>query len=481
MSSGASDKEEVSGSSSLSSMTTSPELKAAGKDIGDVLVNGHSNGYGDKDGNAIKVNGGSAGHVQGHAQGHEQENGQLNGQGNGHEQENGQGYSQAHGYGNDDKTFAPLLIPLERRLQTLALVWHTCTIPILTSFFFLSLAIPQFWPLITIYLLFYFFWDETASNGEAFYRRSDYMRNLRLWKYYVDYFPIKIHKTCDLEPTFTEQEVDVLFYKFPFNYLPKFITNILNNLRIIKVHTKTIKKDVKTGPRYIFGYHPHGVISLGITGAVASNGAGFEKMFPGIKVFLLTLANQFKLPIHRDYLLSLGISSVSKHNVMELIRNHDASVCIVVGGASESLLSVPGRNDIVLNKRKGFIKIALELGDVVLVPIYGFGETDIYEVFQPEPDGKLQILVKFQLWLKKHSGFTVPFFHARGIFNYDFGLLPYRKNIDIVFGRGIKVPFRPSPTIDEINHYHGLYVNELKRLFDANRERFGAGELRIVS
>lgn len=384
---------------------------------------------------------------------------------------------------DENRIFAPLSVPLERRLQTLALLWHTCTIPIFISLFFMTLSIPLLWPFVTVYLLRYFIWDKTPNNGQSVYRYNVWMKNLKLWKYYTNYFPIRIHRTLELEPTFTDREVDVLYYRFPFGLLPVVITNALNKYGIIKLHTKTVVKAVKTGPRYIFGSHPHGVISLGITGALATNGAGFNDLFPGIKCFLLTLINQFRIPFYRDYLLSLGISSVSKHNVMSLIRDHDASVCIVVGGASESLLAFPHKNEIVLKKRKGFIKIALELGDVNIVPIFGFGETNIYEVFSPDPKGKFRILYKMQWWMKQNFGFTIPLFYARGVFNYDFGLLPHRLPINIVVGKPIAVPFRPSPSMAEIDYYHELYVEELQNIFNRYKHDFmqpGDQNLRIV-
>ncbi|CDK26762.1 unnamed protein product [Kuraishia capsulata CBS 1993] len=386
--------------------------------------------------------------------------------------------------------FAPQRIPLERRLQTLAVLWHTCTIPLILSFFFICCSLPQLWPLMFVYFVFFFLNDRTPSNGNSVWRYSSTMRNLAIWKYFVNYFPIRIRKSVDLKPTFTTKQVSKEVFISPFGYLPRFLDPILAALRIPKTQV-WVSKQVKTGPRYIFAYHPHGIISMGVTGAFATNGAGFEKLFPGIRVFLLTLNNQFRLPFYRDYLMSLGISSVSKHNVMSLVRQNE-SVAIVVGGASESLLAKPGKNDIVLKKRKGFVKIALELGDVSLVPIYGFGETNIYNVFETSGNrGEVsdsfflfrKALYSFQMWLKNRLGFTIPLFFARGVFNYDFGLLPFRKPINIVVGSPVSIPFMPSPSQQQIDYYHDLYVKELKKLFDEHKSKYlldGDAELRIV-
>jgi len=71
-------------------------------------------------------------------------------------------------------------------------------------------------------------------------------------------------------------------------------------------------------PRYIFGYHPHGIISHGAFTAFGTDALGFKEKYPGIVNSLLTLDIQFHIPIHREWLLMLGIGSVSK----ESIYNH---------------------------------------------------------------------------------------------------------------------------------------------------------------
>ena len=47
------------------------------------------------------------------------------------------------------------------------------------------------------------------------------------------------------------------------------------------------------------------------------------------------------------------------------------------GGEKEQIITVKGRHRLYLLKRKGFCKIALESG-ASLVPIYVFGETELY-------------------------------------------------------------------------------------------------------
>ncbi len=287
------------------------------------------------------------------------------------------------------------------------------------------------------------------------------MRSLPIWKYFAQYYPIKLHKTQNLEPTFTEKEV--LVYHKQWSWPLSKIFNKGHGL-----DEEKCKIQSKTGPTYLFGYHPHGAVSMGVMGAFGSEGANWSKLYPGIPVSAMTLVKQFQVPIYRDYLLSLGISSVARLNALELLRRGQ-SITIVVGGAQESLMAHPSSTKLVLIRRKGFIKLAMEVGNVCLVPVYAFGENEIYDTVPTESQSFVR---RYQIFLKKKLQFTIPLFHARGVFNYDFGLMPYRRPIDIVMGRPISVPFLPTPKPEEVEKYHDLYVEELKRVFNANKHKY---------
>lgn len=224
----------------------------------------------------------------------------------------------------------------------------------------------------------------------------------------------------------------------------------------------------RTGNQYIFGYHPHGIIGMGAMGGIATEGAHWSKMFPGIPVSLLTLANQFQVPLYREYLLGLGLACASRRSCTSLLSKGQ-SICIVLGGAQESLLARPGAMDLVLNKRKGFVKLAMSVPKTSLVPIIGFGENDLYDQVSNLPTSRL---FKVQTFLKNKLGFTLPLIYARGIFTYDFGIIPYRRPINLVVGRPIEIPAIEHPSEAQVNYYHGLYMEGIKELFDAHKEQF---------
>lgn len=339
--------------------------------------------------------------------------------------------------------WAPLNVPLQRRLQTLLVLWHTLCIPILVTTFFFICAIPLSWPILLPYLLHLLFFSKAATSG-TLSRRSEYLRGLKIWSLFAGYFPARLHRTAELPPT----------------------------------------------RKYIFGYHPHGIISHGAFAAFGTEALGFKELYPGITNTLLTLDTNFRLPIYRDYILALGLASVSKESIENLLSKGGVNgegmgraVTIVVGGARESLDARPKSLRLVLKSRKGFIKIAVRQG-ADLVPVLAFGENELYDQAQAAEHPYIH---KTQMLVKKLFGFTVPLFHARGVFNYDVGMMPYRRPVNVVVGKPIQVIQQGSSggKVDEvyINELHSAYVREVERLWEEYRDVFAkdrTSELEIL-
>jgi len=318
--------------------------------------------------------------------------------------------------------FAPLSMPIARRLETLAVVCVT-----LIGFFgpiigLTTFAVCLFTPLSIIMLIYagiFFLWDfDRPSRGG---RRFDIMRRLPHWKLFCSYFPIKLIKTTDLDP----------------------------------------------GKNYIFGYHPHGVISSGCFGSFGTEGARFSKIFPGIIPHILTLKFNFRWPLHREFLMALGICDVSKESITHICTKKSGgnAAIIVVGGASESLEAYPGNATLTLKNRKGFVKMALKTG-ANLVPVFAFGENDLLE------QAKSPFLRSLQERFRKFSGIAPVMFHGRGVFQYDYGLLPYRVPLNVVVGKAIDVIKTDSPSQDDIDTLHTKYITALTNLYNENKDKY---------
>lgn len=174
------------------------------------------------------------------------------------------------------------------------------------------------------------------------------------------------------------------------------------------------EQDLDPKKNYVMGYHPHGIISMGAFANFATEATGFSKVFPGIKPSLLTLTSNFNIPIYRDLIMALGIAAVSRRSCQSILSSGEGrSIVIVIGGAAESLHARPGVADLVLRKRLGFIKLAIKQ-QAELVPVFSFGENDIYEQVDNVKGSKLFM---YQKKMQALLGFTLPLFHARGIFN----------------------------------------------------------------
>jgi len=149
----------------------------------------------------------------------------------------------------------------------------------------------------------------------------------------------------------------------------------------------------------------------------------------------------------------MGLIDARRSSVAAALRR-GISVAVVVGGAKEALDSRPGTNDLTLERRLGFIRLALEHG-AKLVPVYSFGETDVFGQLVANPPGSLV------RWLQERFlavfGFTIPLVS---------NLVPYRRPITTVIGEALDVPHKPDPTLEDIMEVHHRYVGALQQLYD---------------
>ncbi len=149
---------------------------------------------------------------------------------------------------------------------------------------------------------------------------------------------------------------------------------------------------------------------------------------------------------------------------------------IVIGGASEALNYHTDSVELYLKKRMGFIKLALRFGRD-LVPVFCFGENFIYGQ-APNPDGSR--LRKFQKWFEKNLSFSPPIFYGRGFFQYHFGLLPYRRPLNVVVGKPIRVEKIEEPTSEDIVGLHEKYVSALRELYEEHNPKYGDPNVKLV-
>lgn len=320
--------------------------------------------------------------------------------------------------------WAPMNIPLSRRLQTLGALhffFITLFTPVLVLTVPFYMLYTVFWPLIFLYALWMIYdWSSPKKGAYA----SEWFQRQRIHSWYAKYFPVQLHTTSEMP----------------------------------EEHS------------YLIGYHPHGIISMAAFINFATNGTGILDTLPRIRFHLCTLVGQFWTPWRREWGLLHGMIDCSRESIKHVLEHQEKgkAVVLVVGGAEEALDAHPGCHILTLKKRKGFVKIALQTG-AHLVPCYSFGENDI---FNQADNPKGSTIRQFQTIMKRILGFSPPAFYGRGVFNYTFGLLPFRKPINTVLGAPIPVTKTLNPTQEEIDTLHEAYMNSLRELFEEHKTKY---------
>jgi hypothetical protein len=212
---------------------------------------------------------------------------------------------------------------------------------------------------------------------------------------------------------------------------------------------------------FVFGAHPHGIISHTVLSNFFPINEALQKH--GIDYRCGTVDINMFFPFLRDLGLWVGAIRASKEALDGCIRR-GISVVLVVGGAEEALDARPGRADLKLATRFGFVKLALRHG-AGLIPVFGFGENDLYDQLVPNPPGS--VVRDIQTRLKDILGFSLPVFKGRwGTF------LPNRKPLVAVVGRPIDCPKIEDPSDEQVQYYHKKYVEALMDLHERYKGRY---------
>ncbi|KAI8823351.1 diacylglycerol acyltransferase [Fimicolochytrium jonesii] len=212
--------------------------------------------------------------------------------------------------------------------------------------------------------------------------------------------------------------------------------------------------DPAKGP-YLLGIHPHGVLCYSGFLNIITDVGGFPTLFPHIDRRVAVLSLVFQLPIVREIALIHGLISVERNSIRHwLSRGTDKAVGIVVGGAAESLESVPGCHRVVLRRRRGFFKLALENG-ASLVPVYSFGENQLWtQIRHP-------LLCRLQRRFLALTGFTIPICYGRW-----FTPIPYAHKLVTIVGAPIPVRRVAKPTEQDVVALREVYMGKLREMFD---------------
>jgi hypothetical protein len=283
------------------------------------------------------------------------------------------------------------------------------------------------------------------SGWKLSVRTREWFRSWPNLRWTGQYFPTTLHKTCELL-----DDTDNTDKKRPF----------------------------------IFLYHPHGVIAMGVNTALNTNGCDFDKKFPGLSNrWGVTLNIAFYVPLYREWMLAMGFVSANKATLKQKLLEGD-SIVLVPGGAVEALYahteSEESRPTVTLSlaRRRGFIRLAQETG-AALVPCFGFGENRAFDTLATssvrissidEDSGSRSTVIRSWLFagqqaLYKACSFSTP------ILTWPF---PRQRPIDVVVG----APVVLSAT-DDVETCFRQYETALRQLYDTHKDRFGYGHVTL--
>lgn len=292
----------------------------------------------------------------------------------------------------------------------------------------LKLLMSQEYYWLAILYLAYFTYDFYRFNKCGFIR-FPLSRFNPIWKYLKSYFPVKLHKTCDIDSNFN----------------------------------------------YIFACAPHAIVPYGPAVEFSTVQGEFCKLFPGLRTHLLSLKSFFYYPLSREYFYSFGACAATEKCLKYILTQTETKgqvCCIIVGGSKEMTYTLHGDTYfLIMKSRKGFIRVALETG-TPLVPVFSFGENDLY-ITKHVNETNHPFFYKVQNIFKQITGIGLPYFRGRGLLSESsFGFLPFRKPINLVIGKPIQVKRVNNPTQEQIDSLHELFMNEMLNLFETNKCKF---------
>ena len=223
-----------------------------------------------------------------------------------------------------------------------------------------------------------------------------------------------------------------------------------------------LKRTVQLNPskKYVFGWHPHGILILS---RIHVYGGVWEKLFPGIPFRVLGASPMFFVPGCREICLWFGAVDAGRKTAENVLRNN-MSVAVYPGGSREIFSTDPNSSitTVVLNKRKGFVKLAVK-ESAELVPVFVFGEKKCYK--------RLNVPVKIRDWLLKNLKIPLIIFWGRFLTWY-----PFMAEQTVVFGEPIETGNVDVNSEDEINQLHAKYVDAVIKLFETHKKDAGYGE-----
>lgn len=158
----------------------------------------------------------------------------------------------------------------------------------------------------------------------------------------------------------------------------------------------------------------------------------------------------FSVPLLKDFFLKGGTLNANPENAKKFLDDKHC-VMIAPGGIYEGLICQPGMTRIPWERRKGFVKLAIEKG-VPIIPTYCDGISEVYY--------NSKFLLKLRIKLNEMTRFSLPLF-------FGLGLLPFPKKLVHFIGNPVLTEKKKNESkAEQIKRVHLKVLESMKRMAD---------------
>jgi hypothetical protein len=224
---------------------------------------------------------------------------------------------------------------------------------------------------------------------------------------------------------------------------------------VLEISNEDAIKLANSGQKFILAFQPHGVISF-------CSFCSWINAPPELRCIKTAVASVLlSTPILKNVMGIYGLTAASSGNISNILNKGvgmKGCIVIYIGGIAELFKTCNEEERLYLQKRKGFIKIALRNGADV-IPVYLFGNTSVLSVLK----------TGFLASLSRKMQMSVTYFWGKW-----FLPLPRDDKLLYVRGKPMGLPHIPDPTEDDINKWHAKYCDEVRRLYNENKEKVPA-------
>jgi len=200
-------------------------------------------------------------------------------------------------------------------------------------------------------------------------------------------------------------------------------------------------------------WHPHGI--SGVTPVIHN---GYKITSPEYKPTKgVVHYGYFMLPFIKDIIPLLNAIPSDEFSIRDTLQKE--SISITIGGIDEMSRVSPKDLQLVVRKRSGIFKIALELG-IPIVPVLTYGEQEVF------PESEWGILKCYNDFLYKWFRFRFPFPKLDSLVNWTrLSQMPLEPIVTYT-GKPVRTKKIVNPSPKQIKKLRDLYIQRLQELFD---------------